>query len=29
MKQYDVWVICRKNKGDFIGGEMLAGYCTC
>ena len=29
MKQYDVWVICRKNKGDFIGGEILAGYCTC
>ena len=29
MKQYDVWVICRKNKGDFIGGEILAAYCTC
>ena len=29
MKQYDVWVICRKNKRDFIGGEILAGYCTC
>ena len=24
-----MWVICRKNKGDFIGGEILAGYCTC
>ena len=29
MKQYDVWVICRKNKGDFIGGEILAGCFTC
>ena len=29
MKQHDVWVICRKNKGDLIGGEMLPGYCTC
>ena len=29
MKQYDVWVICRKNIGDFIEGEILAGYCTC
>ena len=29
MKQYDVWVVCCKNKGDFIGGEILAGYCSC
>ena len=29
MKQCDVWVICRKNKGGFIGGEILAGFCTC
>ena len=29
MKQYDVWVICLKNKGHFIGWEILAGYCTC
>ena len=27
MKQCDVWVICRKNKGEFIGGEILASYC--
>ena len=27
IKQYGVWVICRKNKGEFIGGEILAGYC--
>ena len=29
MKQYDVWVICCKNKGHFAGGQILAGYCTC
>ena len=29
MKQYDVWVICRKDLVDSIGGEILSAYCTC
>ena len=24
MKQYDVWVISCKNKGDFIGGRNIS-----
>ena len=29
MKQYDVWVVCRKDLIDSIGGEILSAYCTC
>ena len=29
MKQYDVWVVCRKDLVDSIGGEILSAYCTC
>ena len=29
MKQYDVWVICRKDLIDSIGGEILPVYYTC
>ena len=28
-KQYDVWVVCRKSQRNFLGGEILAAYCTC
>ena len=29
MKQYDVWVVCRKDLVDSIGGEILSAYCSC
>ena len=29
LKQYDVWVVCRKDLIDSIWGEILPGYCTC
>ena len=29
MKQYDVWVVCRKDLIDSIGREILSAYCTC
>ncbi|XP_047130217.2 uncharacterized protein LOC124810062 [Hydra vulgaris] len=29
MKQYDVWIIVRKDKGNIIGGEVKNAYCTC
>ena len=29
MKQYDVWVVCRKDLIGSIGGEILSAYCTC
>ena len=29
MKQYDVWVVCRKDFLDSIGGEILSAYCFC
>ena len=29
MKQYDVWVVCRKDLIDSIGGEILSAYSTC
>ena len=28
MKKYNVWIICCKYKRNFIGEEILAGYCT-
>ena len=29
MKQYDVWVVCRKDLVDSIAGEILSPHCTC
>ena len=29
MKQYDVWVVCRKDLIDSIGGGILSAYFTC
>ena len=29
MKQYDLWVVCRKDLIDSIGVEILSAYCTC
>ena len=28
-KQHDVWCIIRKSSAKHIGGEIIAGYCTC
>ncbi|XP_052261521.1 uncharacterized protein LOC127865652 [Dreissena polymorpha] len=28
-KQYDVWVVVRKNSTDQPGGELLSAYCSC
>lgn len=28
-KQHDVWCIVKKSSETQIGGDIIAGYCTC